>query len=280
MKRLLHIINGVTFGWLVAALSVTILVFAGGYWLLAHLGPGFLVFTYDTTDRPNFVDTVYFSIVTISSLGYGDIRPVGAARLLVGLEVIVGLAFFGLLVAKISSVKQDYILRRMYADAVDDKLAKYATQLEEGRDLYRVTSALLIDGDIDPNLTTTFRRDTPGSTFFSQFRQLLSDVRDLMVYEDSNGALFGEVADSRIEGVYDSVRGVLRRTTVLWDKDAEAACDLVLCDNGDDIERICECAEEIAELGAHRSKNTDILAICQAILELSAQVRAEVLPRI
>ena len=278
MRRLLHLINEVRLGWLIAALFSTVVLFGLGYW--ASAGAGNLVFTYDPSAVPGFGDALYFSIVTISSLGYGDIRPVGPARVLVSLEVIVGLAFLGLLVAKISSVKQDYILRRMYGDLVDDKLEKFAHELEDQRTLYRTTSQLLIDGEIDPDLTTTFRRDTPGVTFFSRYRQMLSDLTDLMVYEAGNGALFGEVDDSRIESIYDSVRGVLRRTTLLWDSNRATACEFVLCGNGAEIEHICELAERLARLGKKRSRNDDIVSICAAVLDLSGRIRATILPNL
>ena len=278
MRRLLHLINEVSLGWLIAALFGTIALFAVGYWVLAHTGPGYLVFTYDHASVPGLPDALYFSIVTISSLGYGDIRPIGPTRVLVSLEVIVGLAFLGLLVAKISSVKQDYILNRMYNDLVDDKLEKFAHELEEQRTLYRTTSQLLLDGDIDPDLTTTFHRDTPGATFFARFRQLLSDVTDLMVYEAGNGALFGQVDDSRIEAIYDSLRGMLRRTTLLWERDQKSACDFILCNNGVEIAHICELAERLAGLGKRGSKNPDIVTICEAILGLCGRTRSEILP--
>jgi len=278
VKRLLHVINEIGLGWMLAALTGTVAVFALGYWVLA--GDGYLAFTFATDETPGFFDALYFSIVTISSLGYGDIRPLGPARILVGLEVMVGLAFFGILVAKVSSVKQDYILRRMYGEAVDDKLAALLRQLEEQRTLYRTTAALLMDGEIDPELTTTFRRDTPGVTFFSRYRQLLSEVSNLMIYEAGNSALFGVVDDSRLESVYDAVRGMLRRTTLLWERDDEAACDLVLCGNAVELGQICTLAEGIAVLGKRSSHNADIIEICQAILELSAKVRADVLPRL
>ena len=280
MRRLLHLINEVSLGWLIAALFGAVALFAVGYWALAHTGPGYLVFTYDRGSVPGLADSLYFSIVTISSLGYGDIRPIGPARLLVGLEVAVGLAFLGLLVAKISSVKQDYILTRMYNDLVDDKLEKFVHELEEQRTLYRTTSQLLLDGDIDPDLTTTFRRDTPGATFFTRFRQLLSDVTDLMVYEAGNGALFGQIDDSRIEAIYDAVRGTLRRTTLLWEHDEKAACSYILCDNGAEITHICELAERLARLGKRGSRNSDIVAICEAILELCGRIRLEILPSV
>jgi hypothetical protein len=278
VKRFLHFVNEIDLKWLVVAIAVVVVGFSFGYWYLSEHGS--LVFTYETDAHPGFGDALYFSIVTISSLGYGDIRPIGWARALVGLEVTMGLAFLGVLVAKISSVKQDYILKRMYTEAVDSKLATYVHELEQQRNLYRMTSQLLLDGDIDPELTTTFRRDSPGATFFSLFRQLLTDVSDLMHYEAGNGALFGQVDDSRIDSIYDAIRGVQRRTLQLWERDSEQACNLVLCDNASDISDICDLAEKLAVLGKKESHKTGIVEICDAIIELNGQIRSKVLPGI
>ncbi len=58
-----------------------------------------------TTDTANTLisiwDSLFFSIVTITTVGYGDIRPVGAGRLIAGLEVIMGLMFVGVFTALI-----------------------------------------------------------------------------------------------------------------------------------------------------------------------------------
>jgi len=278
MRRFLHIVDEIGLGWFAAAIAATVLIFGIGYWQLAQHGQ--LLYTYDSSKTPGFLDSLYFSVVTISSLGYGDIRPLGYARLLVAAEVLIGLSFLGLLVAKVSSVKQDYILKRLYGEAVDEKLAALVKHLEEQRALYRTTAALLMDGEIDPELTTTFRRDTPGATFFSGYRQLLADLADLMEYEASNHALFGVVDDSRIEGAYDAVRGVLRRTTLLWERDPRRASELILSGNGPEIAHVCDLAERIARLGKRESRNPDIVAICEAMLGLCAKVRAEVLPGI
>ena len=36
-------------------------------------------------------DVLYFSLITYTSLGYGDIAPLGPARLLAGIESLIGL---------------------------------------------------------------------------------------------------------------------------------------------------------------------------------------------
>jgi len=46
-------------------------------------------------------DSLFFSIVTIATLGYGDIRVVGVGRVIAGLEVVVGLMFVGVFTALI-----------------------------------------------------------------------------------------------------------------------------------------------------------------------------------
>lgn len=74
---------------LIAALCAHILevfVFAIGWFALERLGMAEL-----NIQSPTFIDHAYFSFVTYSSLGYGDVVPVGDARLLAGLEALVGL---------------------------------------------------------------------------------------------------------------------------------------------------------------------------------------------
>ena len=48
--------------------------------------------------RGDFFDAMYFSVVTFTSLGYGDIRPVGSARLLAGIESLLGVFAISLFV--------------------------------------------------------------------------------------------------------------------------------------------------------------------------------------
>ena len=67
---------------------IEILVFAVGYHSLM------LVDRYGTLVSPffeGFNDIVYFSFVTYSSLGYGDIRPEGPIRFIAGMEVLAGM---------------------------------------------------------------------------------------------------------------------------------------------------------------------------------------------
>lgn len=58
-----------------------------------------------------YLDCLYFSVVTISSLGYGDLQPLGFSRVVAGVEVLLGLIFIGVFVSKVVSIKQEETLK-------------------------------------------------------------------------------------------------------------------------------------------------------------------------
>lgn len=67
---------------------VEVWIFAGGFYLMIHLeGMGEL----QGNLNGNFLDCVYFSFTSYTTLGYGDIEPHGNIRFLAGLEALTGL---------------------------------------------------------------------------------------------------------------------------------------------------------------------------------------------
>lgn len=61
-------------------------VFAVGFWAGEHMGLGTFV------DEPNMdaMDYFYFSLINITTLGLGDIYPVGHLRFMAGIESLTG----------------------------------------------------------------------------------------------------------------------------------------------------------------------------------------------
>jgi hypothetical protein len=265
---------------LLVGINVLLVVFAAVYWSLS--GPGStngLIETYDPEGRVAFLDALYFSVVALSSLGFGDIRPLGLSRFLAGAEVIIGLSFFGIMVAKISSVRQDYILRRMYySELIDSKLEEFVRQLEEHRRLYLASSSMLLSGDIEPALTTTFKAEVTETTLFFEIHAVMHEVRDLFVYETSNGDFFGDVSDALVMRIYASVQSMMHHTIHLAERDAEAACAYVFCGNEQWIAELLELSEEIATLGRKHSHSDDVISQCGDILEAAERVRTSVMP--
>ena len=76
--------------WLLLVHSIEIWVFGASYYALLSIGGiGELV----GMDPISIFNCVYYSAVVFSTLGFGDIVPVGAIRLLTGMEAIAGLTF-------------------------------------------------------------------------------------------------------------------------------------------------------------------------------------------
>lgn len=85
----------VIIGMIVANVLIIILLFANEYrWLDFKDG------------KICFLDAMYFSVVTWTTLGYGDISPLGAARAFAAIEAFVGYMIMGLLVAALTVMAQ------------------------------------------------------------------------------------------------------------------------------------------------------------------------------
>jgi len=75
-----------------------------GYWLIAELIPDAFAFNASTVaDRSmKGLNGLYFSFITLSSVGYGDITPVSkVARMLAAAEATTGLLYVAVLIARL-----------------------------------------------------------------------------------------------------------------------------------------------------------------------------------
>jgi voltage-gated potassium channel len=83
------------------------LLWTVAYWLVDQLTPGG-AFAFNTTgDRQSMrgFNAFYFSFVTLSTVGYGDITPVSKiARMLAALEAMTGLLYVAVLIARLVSL--------------------------------------------------------------------------------------------------------------------------------------------------------------------------------
>lgn len=60
----------------------------------------------------NASESVYFSVVTFTTLGYGDALPYADARIFAALEAIIGFIFIPVLISQFINLARDYKLRR------------------------------------------------------------------------------------------------------------------------------------------------------------------------
>jgi len=82
-----------------------------------------------TSSFSGLLSALYFSFVTTTSVGYGDVLPLGPARILAIIEAVTGLLIFGALVAKFVSRRQDQLVREIFAVTFENRLERVQTNL-------------------------------------------------------------------------------------------------------------------------------------------------------
>ncbi len=86
------------------------LIWALSYLLIAQATPGAFNGLEQLPWYNNFADVSYYSYVTLTTLGYGDISPVApVARFLVYMEAIVGVFYMAILVASLVGIRASAI---------------------------------------------------------------------------------------------------------------------------------------------------------------------------
>ena len=90
----------------IAAYLMLGLMWTVAYWLVDQLTPGGAFFFTDRgTQSINGFTGFYFSFITLSTVGYGDITPVSrAARWLAAMEAMTGLLYVAVLIARLVSM--------------------------------------------------------------------------------------------------------------------------------------------------------------------------------
>lgn len=88
---------------LVAILVGAILFFACLYWVVGHFDGHAVV---DDGKAAGFFDLLYFSVVSITTLGYGDFVPLGFSRVIASFQAVFGIVFIGYAISQVLSLKQ------------------------------------------------------------------------------------------------------------------------------------------------------------------------------
>ena len=108
-----------------------IVVFGLIYWLAA-IGMGWGLQAGNVTVKPDLdglATAIYFSFVTALSIGYGDVTPIGALRILAVIEGIAGLLIFGCVISKLVSRRQEELTEEIHLTTFEDRLDRVRTNL-------------------------------------------------------------------------------------------------------------------------------------------------------
>lgn len=85
------------------------------------------------SDFQGFLDSIYFSFVTSTTLGYGDIVPMGILRYISAFQAATGLLMLTFIISRLVSKKQEQMIRQMHATSFDHE----ARSLRSGMYIFR-----------------------------------------------------------------------------------------------------------------------------------------------
>jgi len=94
---------------------VVVMVFGLTYFALSYVGGNNSVSGLKEMEPVyRFLNSLYFSVATATTVGYGDLVPHGFAKFFAALEAMIGFGVFGIFIAKIVSFKDEAALQEVH----------------------------------------------------------------------------------------------------------------------------------------------------------------------
>lgn len=196
-----------------------------------------------------FWDGLYFSSITVSSLGYGDFRPVGVGRFISGFEVIFGLALFSLLIAKLASERQSILIRLMYSSDTERRIKQFSL------DLNSYTT------EIHKWKTNYTKSDHSVSTLKSM-RKFIGGLSSYLNYQANEGMLLDIGADSYLRKLFKEISKLEETMLVI------ARGSVTNTDVRDAIEINCNVLYGIAQSFSVWGRDDQIKGLCGQIIKM------------
>ena len=156
---------------------------------------------------------IYFSVVTVSSLGYGDMHPVGFSKVLAGVEVLIGLTVIGIMIAKVTSQRLSYHVSRLFSSDAQKRLENVATDMDNATNKFEeITREYGSYYQSTPNGKST-RNGAPSLSEFQElyrkdideFKRNCVELYDYFSYEVTQGNYFKSVPATAIVRVGNAV---------------------------------------------------------------------------
>ena len=108
--------------------AIVIVMFGLAYHFLTK-GTSYLYQSLGNKTTLSVFDTIYFSFITATTTGFGDIIPFGGFRILALIEVVCGLLLLAFVMSKLVSIKQDIILNEVYEISFGEKISRIRSSL-------------------------------------------------------------------------------------------------------------------------------------------------------
>lgn len=131
VDRVIMFLADSSFGTLLASWLYMVLGFGLVYWCVNWAMPGTLLDRGEPVPASalGLLWSIYFSSVTATSIGFGDVVPAGPLRVLAITEGAAGLLLFGCVVSKLVSRRQEILIEQIHQTTFEDRIGRVRTNL-------------------------------------------------------------------------------------------------------------------------------------------------------
>jgi hypothetical protein len=180
----------------------------------------------DGTLLTQFLNGIYFSIITAASVGYGDISPHGYSKVVASIESLGSLFVFAILVSKTISERQEAALYQMHKLTLDDIF----TSIREGFYVIRkdfdaimeevkTTRALSVHGK--DNFETALHH---GEVLIEDIPTFYDSERRLYVIDIRRERLLAEAVERTFERLLTTCN-ILKKGSITFPEHTQAVLD-------------------------------------------------------
>jgi hypothetical protein len=167
-KRFLAVLDQLNFSHIFLIWIAVVVLFGFAYFVLGNGAA--LVHAQTQTPVTGFLDHLYFSFVSATTTGFGDIVPTGVFKLVAILEVVAAFLLLALVTSKLVSLKQDIILNEIYDISFNERVNRLRSSLL----LFRQNIERLIQKVEDK--TVSVREVNGAALYITQFEETLREV--------------------------------------------------------------------------------------------------------
>lgn len=161
-------------------------------------------------------DSIYFSVITATTVGYGDIVPQGLSKILTAIQAILAFFVFGVCISKLVSNKQEIAIKQMHKLTFEDVFRNtreglYIVRKDFDHIMAQAEALKRIDEEHWENLAIAYK----------QAQSLIAEIPD---FYRGDGDLY-TIDERREELLQEAVHRTLHRINQLLDAFARSGID-------------------------------------------------------
>jgi hypothetical protein len=228
----LHLIEKITqapYRVLFLAWAGTMLAFAALYWTMSTFLPPEhgLSGLAEHTLLGRAWASLYFSIVTATTVGYGDIVPLGMSRVVAGMEAIIGFLLFAIFIAKLVAYRHEIALHQVHKLSFETTFAQtregFFIMRKDFDSLMREAAKMhALSAQSWEDLTIAYRE---GQSLLEEIPDFYDGEHQLYTIDSKRESLLLEAVERTLRRIAHTLES-LRASGVDWSSHTESATEL------------------------------------------------------